>query len=318
MKKNSAVLIAQSNALTQARYDFTKVEKRALYIIISEVRRQFVETESGQRTLFDDMIINIPTKALLKSDTQLRETYIALRALRRKDIVFEDEKSVVCVGYIDYFEHVKHTESLQVQVSKKLLPHLVQLAEQFTTYSITVALSLKNKYSQRFYEYCSQFKKTGFMVINIDDLRDKLAIDEKYPRWALLKKNVIDPAQVELQKLFEKNECDLYFTYTEIKSGRTVERIEVKIITVQRADEDVSKLKPEDYLFHIKKNLDIWLYTSRRPKNKEYVKKVVKFLQLNPQHIESMYNRFEKLIRDEPTSNHAALARHIIEEDYLQ
>lgn len=317
MKKNSAVLIAQSNALTQARYDFSKVEKRALYVIISEVRKQFIDNQGGQRNLFDDMIIDIPTKSLLKSDTQLRDTYTALRSLRRKDIIFEDEKSVICVGYIDYFEHVKHTENIRVQVSKKLLPHLVQLAEQFTTYSITVALSLKNKYSQRFYEYCSQFKNTGFMVINISDLRDKLAIDEKYPRWALLKKNVIDPAQVELQRLFEKNECDLYFTYTEVRSGRTVERIEVKIITTE-VIQAKNELKPEDLLFHIKKNLDAWLYTSRRPKNKEYVKKVITFLQLNPQHIESMYNRFEKLIRDEPTTNHAALARHIIEEDYLQ
>jgi len=36
----SEIKLAQANVLTQARYNFTVVEKRAVYYIIKEVRRQ--------------------------------------------------------------------------------------------------------------------------------------------------------------------------------------------------------------------------------------------------------------------------------------
>lgn len=39
--ENKPIMLAQANALTQARYDFNPIEKRCLYQIIREVRRLF-------------------------------------------------------------------------------------------------------------------------------------------------------------------------------------------------------------------------------------------------------------------------------------
>ena len=36
--ENKPIMLAQANALTQARYDFNPIEKRCLYQIIREVR----------------------------------------------------------------------------------------------------------------------------------------------------------------------------------------------------------------------------------------------------------------------------------------
>lgn len=38
-------MLAQANALTQARYDFNPIEKRCLYQIIREVRRLFIRQQ---------------------------------------------------------------------------------------------------------------------------------------------------------------------------------------------------------------------------------------------------------------------------------
>ena len=172
------VLLAQSNILTQARYDFTKVEKRAVYFIIAEVRKQFVENKTGQKDLFNDLIINIKTESLQGSDTPLRNVYSSLKSLRRKSIWLENDERALEVGYINYFDHLKKTAHVEVQVSHKILPYLVELAEQFTTYSLTVAISLRTKYAQRFYEYCSQFKKARFFYISIEYLRTQLMIED--------------------------------------------------------------------------------------------------------------------------------------------
>lgn len=315
--KKQEITLAQSNLLTQARYDYTKVEKRAVYLIIQEVRKQFILNKNGQKDLFDDLVINMSTKTLRGTESELRDIYKSLRGLRKKDIYLEDDEQVLCVGYINYFKHKKGAEALEVQVSHTILPYLVELAEHFTTYSLAVAIALKNKYSQRFYEYCSQWKSTGFMVLKIDDLRNQMMLEDKYPRYALIKRYVIDPAQKELKTLYDKGECDLYFTYTEEKYGRTTDRLHISIHS-KDMDEATKDMKPEDYLFHVRNWLNSWLYVTKRPKNKKWVENVIAHLQLHPGKIEPLYVRLAKMVREEPNSNHAALARHIIEEDFLQ
>lgn len=311
MKKE--VTLAQSNALTQAKYDFTVVEKRAVYYIIKEVRSRFIERQDGQKDLFNDFIVSIKTADLQGSDTVLRDIYLALKSLRRKSIWIEDKTRVLEVGYINYFEHVKQQHFLTVQVSHKILPYLVELAERFTTYSLTVAIALKTKYSQRFYEYCCQYKNIGYFYVSIDELRTKLMVGDAYPRYALLKKRVIEVACNELKELFDKDQCDICFNYSEDKAGRTVLGIRVALITKGGKD----ALKIDDYIFYIKAWLSTWLNVRKSPKNKEWVDNVISHLQQKPEKINKLYLRLKKLQVDEPDKNCAALARHIIEEDYL-
>ncbi|WP_157223629.1 RepB family plasmid replication initiator protein, partial [Rhodovulum sp. PH10] len=101
--KTADTTLAQANALTQARYNFTAVEKRAVYFIIKEVRRQFIETNTGQKDLFNDLVVHLETKSLQKTDSNLRDIYTSLRSLRKKSIYIEDNDRVLDVGYINYF-----------------------------------------------------------------------------------------------------------------------------------------------------------------------------------------------------------------------
>jgi len=311
--ENKEITLAQANALTQARYSFSVVEKRAVYLIIKEVREQFIERTNGQRDLFDDLVIRMKTSDLQGSDTKLSDVYIALKNLRRKSIWIEDDERVLEVGYINYFEHKKHEPALEIQVSKKILPYLVELAEQFTTYSLTVAISLKTKYSQRFYEYCSQFKNIGYFYVSIDDLRKKMLLGDSYPRYALLKQYVINTAYKELKKMYDAGQCDLYFNYSEDKEGRTVRGLKISIVTKDKQE----SLKVDDCIYYIKTWLGSWLLTAKKPKNKAWVDMVVKHLQKNPELIPKLFARLKKLQDDEPSRNFAPLARYIIEEDFL-
>ncbi len=309
------ITLHQANSLTQARYNFSVVEKRAVYFIIREVRKKYIERD-GPRDLFDDLIIQLDTDSLQKSDSSLREVYVALKELRRKSIWIEDKDSVLELGYINYFHHKKHNSFVEVQVSHKLLPFLVELAEQYTSYSLAVAISLKTKYGQRFYEYCSQFRSSKFFVINVIDLRNKLMLGNSYPRYSLLKKYVIEPARMELKKLYEGGNSDLYFTYSEVKRGRSVIQLKFYIHTVE--DEIKERLSVDDKMYDIKQKLHLWLDARNKPKNKAWIDKVVKHLLLNPDKIEHLFNRLTTLAHKDRTKNHAALARHIIEEDILE
>ncbi len=315
--KTTEITLAQANALTQARYNFTAVEKRAVYFIIKEVRRQFIEEKTGQKDLFNDLVVRINTEDLKKTDSNLKDIYSSLRSLRKKSIFIEDKDRVLDVGYINYFEHQKRGSHLEVQVSHKILPYLVELAGQFTSYSLTVAISLRTKYAQRFYEYCSQFEHSGFFVTTQEQLREKLMLGNTYPRWALFEKRVIEVAQKELQQAFEAKQCNLYFTYKPEKSGRTVTQIKFFIHSDGKTKQPDDVLKLDDCVYHIRTWLSMWLASDKRPKNKRWIDNVIKHIQLNPALIPQLYERLNKLVKEEPGRNHAALARHIIEEDFL-
>ena len=310
------LFLAQANALTQARYDYSIVEKRAIYFIINEVRKQFVEA-SGQRNLFDDLVLNLSHESLQASDSTLRDVYKALRSLRKKDIFIEDDEKALCVGYINYFEHRKRVPSVEVQVSKKILPYLVELASHFTTYNLTVAISLKTKYAQRFYEFCSQYKKQKFFKMTIEELRHKFMIEDKYPRYKLLKDYVLEPAYRELKELYDKGQCDLYFNYSENKSGRSVLGLNFTVVTREEVEQQ-NILKPEDHIYYIRLWLTDWLNAAKRPRNKAWIEEVISAIQLYPKKAKSLHERLYKMQKSNDSQSYAALARHIVEEDYME
>ena len=325
-KQTKDVTLAQANALTQARYDFTVVEKRAVYFIIKEIRKQFIDNKDGNKTLFDNLIVRIDTNSLTNAEVRLSEVYAALVRLRKKSVWIEDDKQVLEVGFINYFRHTKREPYLEVEVSHKILPYLVELATHFTTYSLTVAISLKAKYSQRLYEYCSQFehsdadpnnKNSGYFYTNVTELRRKLMIETMYPRYALLKKKVLDTAQKELKTLYDAGQCNLYFEYKEEKYGRTVDKLHFFIFSKESKKVLVGSNNLLDQVFYIRTWLESWLNAKKRPKNKEWVDKVISHINVNADLIPRLYKRLSKLKKDEPHKNHAAIARHIIEEDFL-
>ncbi|MDR2911345.1 MAG: replication initiation protein [Bacteroidales bacterium] len=320
------VTLAQANTLTQARYNFTVVEKRAVYLIIKEVRKQFVDRKDGQKNLFDNLVVRMNTEDLTKAELELKEVYKALISLRKKTLFIEDDERVLGVGYINYFEHKRREPFLEIEVSKKIMPFLVELAEQFTAYNLTVAISLKTKYSQRFYEYCSQFehsdadpnhKNSGYFFSTVEDLRNKLMLGDKYPRYKLFKDYVLDVAQKELKTLYDANQCNLYFEYKEEKYGRTVDKLHFFVYS-----KDSKKSVPGvdnllDQVYYIRLWLENWLSAKKRPKNKQWIDQVISHINLNADLIPKLYKRLAKLMKEEPTKNHAAIARHIIEEDFL-
>lgn len=315
MSKEIKTIIAQANIITQGRYDFTVIEKRAVYFIIREVRKQFV-LNSGQKTIYDNLVIRMKTEDLQKSDTVLRDIYSSLKSLRRKSIEVEDEERWLELGYINYSEHKKRAGEVEVEVSKKILPYLVELAKEFTEYYLTVAISLKNKYSQRFYEYCSQWKSTGFFTMKIDDLREKLMITEKYPRYALIKKYILEPAVKELKALYDKGQCDLYFTYSEEKSSRSVVSLKFFVHTKEN-DNTINILKPDDYVYHIRTWLSGWLDAAHKSKNKLWIESVINTLIKNPDNLQKCYNKLIWIQKNKERTDFAPYARFVIEEDFL-
>ena len=316
MKKEKDIQLAQSNALTSSRYDFSKIEKNVIYNIIRKVRHDYVEG-SMQRDLFDNMYVHLTSADLaqITDEQHTNEARAALRSLRHKDIEIEDAAgNWLNVGFINYAKFNAKTKVYEVEVSKEIMPHLVELASCFTEYSLTVAISLKSKYSQRFYEWAHQYlgKKDMTFFLEQSDLREMLKLEDKYTQNQDFKRKVLDVAIHELKEAYDDDQCDLYLEYAQEGKGKEV-RYNFKIHT---KDEDArqkvlfDETRPLSLYIH-KRCLEIF---KRDPK---FVQRIVQHLDFNPGKVQDVYKKLLKLDKNGyKGSDLAKILRWTLGEDF--
>ena len=313
-KKNE--LISQSNALTSSRYDFSPTEKNVLYRIIQKVRHDYVEG-TMQRDLWNNMYVQINAADLsqIADEDHTQRARKALRDLRHKDIEIEDEEgNWLNTGFINYAKYNARTKTYEVEVSKEIMPHLVELARNFTTYSLTVAITLKSRYSQRFYEWAHQYlgRNTKTFFFDIADLRHMLKLGDGYKLKADVKRWVIDVAMKELKAVYDDGRSDLWMEYYDEGRGDAT-RFFFKIHTKEESQEQ-ERQRVDDLL---KMTRYIAIANNRifrkDPKFRERVEQALNF---SPEKIRPVFDRLTRLEKDEKASQLPALWRYILKNDF--
>ena len=136
-----------------------------------------------------------------------------------------------------------------IRFSKSVLPFISNLSSNFTQYFLQDIAGVSSGYSIRFYELMMQFKSTGYRKIRLDDLRNMLDLNDKYPLTADLKRRVIDTA---IDELNEKSPIKI--TYKLLKTGRKFTHLELKFKSKveEKTKEIDSKKDPNNPEFFIK------------------------------------------------------------------
>lgn len=313
MEQEKDIQIAQSNALTSSRYDFSKIEKNVIYHIIRKVRHDYVEG-TMQRDLFENMYVYIDAADLaqITDEKHTQEARAALRSLRHKDIEMEDAAgNWLNVGFINYAKYKAKEKVYEVEVSKEIMPHLVELASCFTEYSLTVAISLKSKYSQRFYELCCQYRAKRTFFLEQSKLREMLKMENKYTQNQDFKRYVLDVAYNELKKAYDAGQCDLWFEMATEGRGKAI-RYNFKIHTRQ----DEAK---EQELFGEVHKLGLYVYRRSKEifrKDAKFCARIIQHLDFNPDKIRPVYEKLAKLEKDYKGTDLAKLFRWVLREDF--
>jgi len=315
------IILRQDNRITTARYELSTIEKRVMYVIIRQIRKQFVLQENGQRDLFNDLIVKMKSSEILRDMNETNPSRVkkALKSLRLRSFEYDNglpedhpDHHWFEVGFINYGEWEKGGY-IEVQVSKKILPFFVELTRNFTEYSLVVAISLKSKWSQRLYELCSKWSSAGGFRMDIKELRELFNLNDKYGKYGAFKKFVLDVAHKELKELYKKGECDLYFEYSEHKEGRSVEQLRFKVIS----NKEIVELSIEDIDYIVRTQLHDIFDTKNKPKNMDFIGQTMTELRLDPEKLKHCYKRLETTVKKLPRSEQGRYLRVIIKEDYL-
>lgn len=221
-------IVQQSNMITSARYDFSLLEKRIIYLIAAQL--------NGSKNLFEGIDLHLPIKRILKptEDTGSNNYEQVLKAAERLlhrtyKIVGTNENSKrfkIGVAIISSYRIVDGKGLLEVSVDKHIVPYFAELLNtpQVTKLNLNNALSLKSTYSQRLYEFCSRFKDTGWWKVSVEELREMLELEGKFSTWGNLKERVLETAKKELEK-----KSDIHFKYYTRKTGKQITHLEFKI-----------------------------------------------------------------------------------------
>jgi plasmid replication initiation protein len=100
----------------------------------------------------------------------------------------------------------------------EVVPHLMGLRKQFTTYKLQQASALRSIYSWRLLELLMRFKDTGWAQYSIEDFCQSMNASEKQKAdFAAIRRKIIEPA---VKELIEKD--GWLIEWKPIKAGRKV------------------------------------------------------------------------------------------------
>lgn len=222
-------------------YDLSLEEQKIILTLASMVQPTDEEFKPYNFKINDFM-------ELLGVDTKTKYTEIPkiTKELMKKVLEIQEGNTLLQVAWLNSARYEKGSGMVTLKFSPDLKPYMLQLKEKFTQYQLANVLTMKSKYSPRVYEIlkCNEFKKQGYMNIEVEDLRKLLKTYNMYPRYNDFKRKIIIKSQKELKK-----KTDISFEFEEIKTGRKVTALKFYIHSnkkISDSEEAVTKIDTID------------------------------------------------------------------------
>lgn len=273
--------IVWSNCLVNTPAVYSLLEKRVLYYLTLQIKHRFVERGLDTAEAWKDLYFHLTDKDLgiIGGKTHVLQTYEALSEIGTKFMsvqYYNRQKQLIRakVHWVDAFSYNTMTGLYEVRMSPELMPYLINLAKNFTSFSARTALLLRSKYSQKFYEFCCEFSgnfryprpspedrafKKNVYPLTVEYLRYLLDLGEqkdertgkvktkgKYENFYDLQRKVISPALRELYELYHSGQSEVWFDCVPFaRSGRKVVSVVLFIYTKENPKQGLPKIWEE-------------------------------------------------------------------------
>jgi plasmid replication initiation protein len=244
--------VVKSNTLIEAKYKLSLNEQKIMYILISQIKPDDEVFKIYSVKIKDLMdILDIDNKFYYSALRGL------LRGLKKKEIIIENlnfKGHFLDMNWLASAEYVGDG-IIELEISQKLKPYLLQLKNHFTVLELNNILKLKSIYSIRLYEllyakYCYYGKKRIRFVFSIKELKGMLGLKvNQYSAVINFKQKVLDTAAIEL-----KEKSDFYFEYKTIKTGRAITDIEFFVINKEKQQKQLTNTENYQGIIDVKRS----------------------------------------------------------------
>lgn len=223
-------IVTMSNALTRSGHGLSLSEKRLVAIAISklnstkhltpgEVPRSRVSAQEYAEEFGVDL------------DTAYNQLQSGSKHLYQRSITFfepahrrrgkELEPTRVIMRWVSSVKYQKGEGWVELAWVYELMPHLIGLKRQFTTYQLKQASALRSAYSWKLLELLMRFESTGWAEYSIEDFTQAMDATEKQRQnFAAVRRKIIEPA---VKELTEKD--GWIINWVPLKAGRKVQAL---------------------------------------------------------------------------------------------
>jgi plasmid replication initiation protein len=221
--------IRQHNSITTARYDMSALEMDIIFALLSRL-----DPKDKPGTLYRLRVQEL--EKLTGREWNYHRLGLAVDSLVGRSYHIEDGDSWLKVTMLASAEYLKGQGIIELEVSEKLRPYLIDLKNNFTSYRLQSVLSLTSKYAKRVYELASQWKDIGeTKTYSLDEFKYMLALKdpagkepEQYVQISNLKKFVLDIAVEQISE-----HTDLRVSYDLLKEGRSYQKVRFYVVPQQ-------------------------------------------------------------------------------------
>lgn len=287
----------QRNELINSQQSLSLVQKRIFYLAMKQIKKG----DKAYKRYYIDIGDIVPGT----SQDIFERVADELEELRKKDVKFvekikgEDWNSAV--NLVAKSSHKEGTGQVYVDLHPDIRDMLLDLKKYFTRVPVVELIACRSIYGQRLYELLYQFADTGVRLMEVEELREKLNLQNKYKNFYDFRKRVLKQAQKDVEA-----HTNMTFTWDEIKArkGRKIERllfdIEVSDPTQTELDFDAPKVdmsKHQTLQNHLREICEF---------SESSVKKVLRHLEESPddkQVFHQLVHKTELRIKDGENDN---------------
>lgn len=165
-------------------------------------------------------------------DTNLSYVKHLVKNLYDKSVIVFDGTHYVPFKWLEDFK-INQTEILLL-FHKRMEDFLLHLRDRgkYTQSELLYYLQFTSRYTPIFYDYFKSYINLTFRnrerkierILKINEIREKLLLENKYPLFKDLRVNVIEPSMKEINET-----TDLHIDFEYIKKGRKVDSIKFSI-----------------------------------------------------------------------------------------
>ena len=188
--------VTQSNHLIEASYRLTLGEQRLLLSCIAQLDPR-KPMPRRRLTVYADDFARTYGLASHKAYEQLRE---ATDRLYDRDLRVHDGKAKERYRWVDHVKYHDGEGYVAISFTQWVAPYLTLLNRQFTSYRLQSVSCLRSTYAVRLYQMLIQYRSVGERKIDVETLRERLELGDKYERFSNLKARVLKPALRELNE----------------------------------------------------------------------------------------------------------------------